>query len=276
MHTDTAGYGARIARALERGPRPMSARELARRVGELYPDLRGTSYGGIRQYAEGNIQRPRVDLLRAIADVLGVRAEWLAFDEDEMTEDLQRAREAREAGEEPDPGATWGAEDFLRVVGGELGDGRLLVDHPAEPFLLEGWARLLDAGISPAHSEEATPETTREEGLQGIGRAALGQPRPIEFDPIVIPPDVPRDSRHHYAIAVHVGQMLRVGLAGIFPYARDLGEAELTDYVASTLQALHRVADAARRRAPEFEFPTPSPDEPAEGDSPSTEHDHGT
>ena len=73
MESPTDGYRGRIRRALKQGPRPMSVRDLAREMGEKHPHLRGTSYGGIRQYAEGKIRNPRVELLRAIAETLGVR-----------------------------------------------------------------------------------------------------------------------------------------------------------------------------------------------------------
>lgn len=86
----TDGYGRRIREAMERGPRPIgSVRGLHRRVEDhqAYKDLRGTSYGGIRQYVAGNIARPRTELLRALADVLGVTYDWLAYGDGAMTEE---------------------------------------------------------------------------------------------------------------------------------------------------------------------------------------------
>ena len=91
MESPTDGYRGRIRRALKQGPRPMSVRDLAREMGEKHPHLRGTSYGGIRQYAEGKIRNPRVELLRAIAETLGVRPDFLAFNQGEMTDDEERA-----------------------------------------------------------------------------------------------------------------------------------------------------------------------------------------
>jgi transcriptional regulator with XRE-family HTH domain len=86
----TSGYGGRIERAMREGPRPVdSVRGLARRLeadDSPYRDLRGATYGGVRQYIEENVSRPRLELLRALADVLGVRADWLAFGEGRMTE----------------------------------------------------------------------------------------------------------------------------------------------------------------------------------------------
>jgi hypothetical protein len=73
----------------------MSVRQLARAVADAHPGLRGTSYGGVRQYADGQITNPRVDVLRALASTLGVRGDWLAFGEGPMTaiaESVERAR----------------------------------------------------------------------------------------------------------------------------------------------------------------------------------------
>lgn len=93
----TTGYAERLQMALERGPRPMSVRGLAKALQDRFPDLRGTSYGGVRQYAEGNVANPRIDLLRAMADVLGVRWQKIAYDEGALTEVQQRAEEAAAA-----------------------------------------------------------------------------------------------------------------------------------------------------------------------------------
>lgn len=90
----TAGYAERLRWAMERGPKPMSARALARALEGS--GIRGTSYGGVRQYVEGKVRNPRVELLRAFADQLGVRGDWLAFGEGEPTEAAQRRREMQE------------------------------------------------------------------------------------------------------------------------------------------------------------------------------------
>ncbi len=82
----------------------MAVRQLADELGGnksrgvtgKYPDLRGTSYGGVRQYAEGKVANPRAELLRAMADVLGVRQDWLAFNQGPMTEaEAARERDAQ-------------------------------------------------------------------------------------------------------------------------------------------------------------------------------------
>lgn len=64
----------------------MKVREFARAIREEHPDLRGTSDGGVRQYVQGQVRNPRVELLRAMADVLGVRRDWLEEDDGPMTD----------------------------------------------------------------------------------------------------------------------------------------------------------------------------------------------
>jgi hypothetical protein len=88
----TTGYHERIQKALVRGPRPLTLRRLHRELEEGFPDVPGTSYSGVRKYSAGQVKKPRIELLNAMASVLGVRPEWLAFGEGEMTEELQEAR----------------------------------------------------------------------------------------------------------------------------------------------------------------------------------------
>lgn len=95
----SSGYQDRLAQALERGPRPMSVRGLHQGLEDRFPDLRGTSYGGVRHYVEGKVTSPRVELLRAMAEVLGVRPDWLAFGEGPMTEEEARLAEDLDVGE---------------------------------------------------------------------------------------------------------------------------------------------------------------------------------
>lgn len=84
----TAGFSERLGKALERGPNPKSMRGLARALQnhETYQNLRGISDGGVRHYVNGKVRNPRTELLRAMADVLGVRGDWLAFGQGAMTE----------------------------------------------------------------------------------------------------------------------------------------------------------------------------------------------
>ena len=97
-HLLTDGFDQRLRKAMNHGPRPASIRRLAERLQEAYPNLRGSSYGGVRYYYEGGPEHsePRMELLRAMSDVLGVRPEWLAYGEGAMTRDEQLAQEASE------------------------------------------------------------------------------------------------------------------------------------------------------------------------------------
>jgi hypothetical protein len=52
--------------------------------------VRGSSWGSIRNYFEGDAQ-PTLDVLLAMADELGVRLQWLAYDDGEMTAELEAA-----------------------------------------------------------------------------------------------------------------------------------------------------------------------------------------
>jgi hypothetical protein len=85
----TGGYQERLQGAMRR--RGMSVRRLHAEISGRYPGLRGASYGGVRLYVSGDKfgrapRRPREELLRAFADVLAVRFEWLAFGRGARTE----------------------------------------------------------------------------------------------------------------------------------------------------------------------------------------------
>ncbi len=100
----TAGFSERIVRALKHGPRPMSVRQLGESLGKAYPDVRGATYAGARLYASPGgraVRNPRLEVLRAMADVLGVRPEWLAYDQGDMTADAEAL--AQEFDTTPDP-----------------------------------------------------------------------------------------------------------------------------------------------------------------------------
>jgi transcriptional regulator with XRE-family HTH domain len=88
----TDGYHERLGRALREGPSPMSVRQLGEALGARHPGRRGFTYGGIRQYLANKVKNPRLDVLRAAADELGVRPEWLAFDDGEMTVEREAAQ----------------------------------------------------------------------------------------------------------------------------------------------------------------------------------------
>lgn len=79
------GFDRRLRRAMKHGPKPMSTRRLAKALQDQFPGLRGTSPSGVRFYVEGGPKDPRVELLRAMADVMGIRPEYLIWGEGPMT-----------------------------------------------------------------------------------------------------------------------------------------------------------------------------------------------
>jgi len=79
----TLGYRERLEEARRRAG--VSVHGLHKALREKFPDLRGTSYAGVRHYFDDPPRRPRLELLRAMAEVLGVRYERLAFDQGPWT-----------------------------------------------------------------------------------------------------------------------------------------------------------------------------------------------
>ena len=144
----TDGYDTRLRDALEYGPRPMSVRGLAKAMTAQFPGLRGTSYSGVRHYAEGSVSNPRIDLLQAASETLSVRWKWLAFGTGEMTSGeqlkVEQGDEARRALETES--LRNAARDFREALSEEvprIGEGfgrtvsrigsvvELLMSHPA-------------------------------------------------------------------------------------------------------------------------------------------------
>ena len=103
----TREYSERLGLALKEGPHPMSVRKLAEEMSSRFKHLRGSSYGGIRQYVGGKIESPRMELLDAIADVLEVRPEWLAFNSGSMTKLQEQAKKARQQAKSREEGSAW-------------------------------------------------------------------------------------------------------------------------------------------------------------------------
>lgn len=89
----TTGYDSRLREVLLSGPRPMSIRALGKELEERFPDVRGATYSSLRAYAsEGGVRHPRIDVLRAVGEILGVRWEKLAFNEGAWTEEEEAFR----------------------------------------------------------------------------------------------------------------------------------------------------------------------------------------
>jgi transcriptional regulator with XRE-family HTH domain len=224
----TAGYGERLARALQRGPKPMSVRALAELVGQRFGELRGASYGGIRQYAEGKVRHPRIDLLRAIAEVLGVRSDWLAFGEGSMTEDEEQARRAEPELRTPlDKGGDWiweAVRDGVRAGFGKGADWIMAIDGERVgargAVIGRTWRVLL---ISPAGKALAQ--------RQGRGKA--------------------RGKGAPYRTAFALGRMLREPFVALQLDPTSVPDDLTDDYVFATCAALRHLAYLPIESAPE-------------------------
>jgi hypothetical protein len=226
----TKGYALRLRWAVEEGPKAMSVRRLADGLGRQYPKLRGTSYGGVRQYAENKVKRPRVELLRAMADMLGVRGDWLAFGDGEPTEHLdywrRAARSLAESGMTPEKGAP-PAERLRDAVREALGrqspyGGQVEESMPPwVPMLSPVWFELVnaDAKARPAGVGVTLEDVTNLE--RAIGEALAAPLRAIRVD------------------------------------AASLTERDLTRYVVSMIPALLSVA--ARRKVHIDDATRPAP-----------------
>ena len=233
----------------------MSVRALHKQMERRYPDLRGTSYGGIRQYAEGKVRNPRIDLLRAIADVLEVRGDWLAFDEGAMTEEEERRRQAKQeaGGEESppvshdgEPGLSWA--DLIQVV--------------QQSFLGKQSTRLQDDPMARVAVIEAI------ERLVPLLRALSSlSPWTALME---IPDDIPDTWTADYIVAISLGRVLRAP----FEYAPYLfldpvhypglhSEKDLRDYIVGVCQALHRLAEPHERIALQFQSALRPVEDPA-------------
>lgn len=132
----TDGYSQRLRKAMDNGPRPLSVRKLAGLLQESYPGLRGVSYGGVRQYVEGRVENPRVELLRAIARTLNVREAWLLYEDGAMTEGEDAAERIAE-------------EQAERAI-----DDYVVGPNPevAEKVFLQEWPYYIDMEVAAHYS----------------------------------------------------------------------------------------------------------------------------
>lgn len=187
----TDGYHRRIAEAMERGPRPIdSVRGLAKVIQEYeaadgtrpYKGLRGATYGGIRQYVEGNITNPRHELLNAIATALEVRADWLRFNEGSMTDVQERSREEEDQLAHLEEFVT---ADFLSGVAQGFGPGSdALLGGARRVVLMHTWDRLR---MTPYRSEFLGLSHT-DVALGCVVGSALRQPfAALGLDPAHLP-----------------------------------------------------------------------------------------
>lgn len=234
----TIQYGERLRLALKEAP--MSVRKLAEEMSGRYGHLRGSSYGGIRQYVGGKIESPRRELLDAFADVLRVRPEWLAFNDGAMTAQEDQVRSALE-------GATtserregeWDWREDIQVVQQEFGDGsdRLADDPLVRMVVLGTWSRLFLQGLVPRLPQEGVEG---EAPLSGIANVLAGY---------MIAPQDPSERRIRYAVGRLIGRTLRAPFGNLPLCPEDLSDSEFLDYVTLICQGIGRLADAHGRKA---------------------------
>jgi transcriptional regulator with XRE-family HTH domain len=183
----TDGYGERLRMALEVGPRPMGVRQLARAVSDAHPELRGASYGGVRQYVEGNIRNPRAELLRALAGALGVRPEWLAYNEGAMTaaEEAERKRPAIT----PDPGQIQRTRAAVFAAFNQETPGLKAVGIATDRFVLPAvqevayHVNLNQPGIEDEPAGEQTGHRRYVEAARILGRAVMAPLKALGLEP---------------------------------------------------------------------------------------------
>ena len=79
----------------------VGVRQLSEQIREkLGVNAPGTSYGALHLYRRARIYRPRVEVLEAAAEVLGLRTAWLIWDEGEPTLGDEYARRQARAAQE--------------------------------------------------------------------------------------------------------------------------------------------------------------------------------
>lgn len=200
MRQELTGYRERLNKALKSGPNPMSVRALARKMQSRFPDLRGTSYSGLRLYVYGGrdeVAAPRHEVLRAIAEVLNVRPQWLLFDDGPMTEEeaahLARTNELAKEALAETPNAERRAardEDVPRARAKRLIQ-EAIVDLSGErprsseqiPYWAEGlvevFRRLLESDLSSLALDE---EGAEHDGLADVAAAVRGPIDAFEID----------------------------------------------------------------------------------------------
>lgn len=156
----THGYAERLRRALEKGPRPMSVRTLGEVEiqREPYRHIRGATYAGVRQYVEGKVRNPRIELLKAFAEILGVRFEWLAYGEGPMTEAGVVAERVR--------GEAYGTDPHLVGLVEKVFPKFYQLDPVVREQVLRLAVRFVDASLRAFEGEEYTED---EAALRLIG-----------------------------------------------------------------------------------------------------------
>lgn len=218
----------------------MSVRSLCREMHELYgpkrkgepPKLRGVSYGGIRKYVgDAPPKVPRIELLRAIAEVLEVRPEWLAFNDGPITEREARVQQVARANYQD-----WWREE-IRPIQEEMGEGAGRIFDQSE----------LTAVVFSTLERLLPPERSV---LSGLGATFTGS-TPL--------PPPPPDPVSRERVKRTIGRALRQPLDALDLEPRDLTATEFSDYVNLMCQGLRRLEDAHRRRSVNSVVEAPAP-----------------
>lgn len=227
--------GKRLELAIER--RYGSIRKFARELQKFAPDLRGTSRQTLYKYFNGEAE-PGPGVIDATAELLGVRAAWLAAEDDGgMTEEEEQTRLIQEATKaRATETASEGWKEVIAEVRDEFGEGSERLDAAeTRMIILHTWGRLWHDGLvlPPARWGD-----DREQGQAppAIGRWLAG----IEEG---LPPS-PRPTA-----AAYLGGALRSAFRALPIGPGDLPDDDFHEYVSAICAGLRRVAEAHARGA---------------------------
>lgn len=202
----------------------MSTRGLGKALRARYPGLRGTSDSGVQHYVGGkNFHNPRLELLRAMADVLGVRWQWLAYG--------------------PKEGAPTEPEEQARQQALRIEEAGLPPKEDAQA------ARLLKAVYSALKLPGPTLGIEEEPGVTGIIHGPQAERPPVWLAPLgavlfhLLTADIAAGYRQvETRLEKEIGKALAAPLQslGIVPAEMDRGE--LDAYVLGMIPVLLRLA----------------------------------
>jgi transcriptional regulator with XRE-family HTH domain len=98
-HVDSSTLGERLFASLQE--KGWSYKEFQQKVQRVAGGARGTSYGTVWSYVNGEVAEPRPRIVQAMAEVLGLSTEWLASGDGPRTEkEVARSALGVEAGDE--------------------------------------------------------------------------------------------------------------------------------------------------------------------------------
>lgn len=208
----------------------MDVKALQERVAAKVPGKRmGTSYGSVWSYVNGKApQEPRRETVEAMADILGVRPEYLLFDEPRT----EAARIAEEQASAIDTGHSWPAE------------WRPILDAFPEFDHLDPAVRIMVMRLLEDVTEGTVdPDATDDELMEAIGRK-LGLLLALLYTPLLtlrapvtnLPPTDRRFTR--YAVAMlHAIEMALMGPPAV------PGEEPTDEWYAARIETLRNIND---------------------------------